>query len=660
LKKGKGITLFIVGILTFFFAKAYLIIPVTFALNIPRTGDDALVYLWKGSLLTKKSSYMPALNDIKLQLNLPGNNDSKLTLIRSRVAGRTLDNTVSPIHDILIAASLKIMPDMRWAYGLSELIGLILMTAGIGWFVCEISGPAIAGITLMSLSFASLPNQGIASFMPSTASLSCSLILWAYLWKSGEKFNKKITGISSLLILGLHPIAKVYLALTPFVYWLRLNQLKAWYSQPMLKLIAILGLAAIGLLVAQKIFANLHIPSLVETGSINLLQGLFYNTPKALKFFQSFVVSYNILWILLILNGLLLASRIMPPLKLTLLMTGSIGALIVSLFFTLPGYPAELFSRLWVLTIIIGYVYGAYYLISLDKISAKLSYFYVVICMSIFLLLGVWWLIKYVPASMNERNEIITEIPIIRIFADMPKTTSILYAEADISLQTALLLGAYKYGALVYPMLKGTKDLPRLIEEKRPEILIALPNHKLNSLSQARAKKFTKRIQGLSLEYVKEFKIERERGLPLDHISLHFKNVNAHAYLIWSAVGQDDRILANGKEKISNGQILLALPTETKSLNVLLPEIPAWLDGISDSKKRLGRNWPWESGWRLSYNLRYKQKKEIFIDFSVPEILKQNNAEDLIKYVNLDAPIISDEGGLIFIRTRFNQREKIM
>ena len=658
MKKGKGATLFLMGILIFFFAKAYLIIPVTFALNIPRTGDDALVYLWKGRLLTKQSSYMPALNDIKMQLNLPENNDPNLSRARSRVAGRTLDNTITPIHDALIAASLKIMPDIRWAYAVSELIGLILMTAGVGWFIYEISGPAIAGITLMSLSFASLPNQGIASFIPSTASLSCSLILWGYLWRSGEKFNKTITGISSLLILGLHPIAKVYLVLTPFIYWLRLNQLKAWRSPSMLRLISILGLAMTGLFIAQQILTNLHMPSLVSTGSVNLVQGFFYNMPAVLKFFNSSFVSYNILWILLIVNGLLLSSYIKFPLQLTLLMAGSIGALIISLFFNLPGYPAELFSRLWVLTFLIGSAYGAYYLISSKKISVNLSYFYAVICMGIFLLSGAWWLIKYVPDSMNGRNEIITESSIIQSFADMPKATSILYAEADISLQTALLLGAYKYGALVYPMLKGTKDLPRLIEEKRPQILIALPNSKLNSLSQARAKKFTKRIQGLSFEYVKELKIEREKGLPLDKISLNFKNVNTHAYLIWSAVGKDDRILANGKEKISNGQTMLALPAETKSLNVLLPEMPAWLNGISNSKKKLGRNWPWESGWRLSYNLRYKQKKEIFIDFSVLDILKQNNAEDLINYVNLNDPIISDEGGLIFIRTRFNQENK--
>lgn len=427
----------------------------------------------------------------------------------------------------------------------------------------------------------------------------------------------------------------------------------------MLRLVSILGLAMIGLFIAQQIFTNLHMPSLVSTGSVNMVQGFFYNMPAVLKFFNSSFVSYNILWVLLILNGLLLSSYIKFPFQLIVLMTGSIGVLTISLFFNLPGYPAELFSRLWVLTFLIGSAYGAYYLISSEKISVNLSYFYAVIYMGIFLLSGAWWLIKYVPDSMNGRNEIITESSIIESFANIPEATSILYAEADISLQTALLLGADRYGALIYPMLKGTKDLQRLIDEKRPEIILALPNPNLNSLSQARAKKFMNRLQGLSFEYVKEFKIESENGSPLDKVSLIFKNVNSsNDSLNWSAVGKDRLILAYGSTKISNGQILLTLPAKTKVLNVSLPETSAWLTGISDSKNKIDRNWPWDSGWRLTYNLRYKNKKEIIVQFSALDILKQNNAADLIDYVNIDDPVISDKGGLIFIRTIFNKNEK--
>ena len=397
-------------------------------------------------------------------------------------------------------------------------------------------------------------------------------------------------------------------------------------------------------------------PTSILTGSTDLAQGFFYNLPSAVKLFNSFFVLHNILWIFLILSGLFLFPWIKIPARLTLLMIGSIGALMISLFFILPGYPAELFSRLWVLTFIIGTSIGGYYLISLKKISAKLSRLYIIICSSIFLLSGAWWVIKYVPDSMNSRNEIITEGSIIRNFAKIPYTTSILYAEADITLQTSILLGGDTFGALVYPMLKGTIDLPRLIEKRRPEVLLTLPNPNLNSLSQAKAKKFLKRLQGLSFEYVKEFNINRENGQPLDKVLLNIKNLSlSDSYISWSAVGQNDEILDHGNLKILNNQTMLNLPTNTKTLRISLPKISAWLIGISFPNNKSGGLWPWNSGWTLNYELRNKKKNEISIKFSLIDLLKQSDAEDLIDYVNLENPIISDDGGLIFIRTIFNR-----
>lgn len=660
MKQIKGRALFLAGILVFLSAKIYLIIPTTFALNIPRTGDDALVYLWKGKLMTiKNSSYMPAINDIEAQFKLPENNDSNLTLLRSRVAGRTLGHTMSPIYDTLMAISLKLTPDLRWAYTLTELCGLLLMTLGISWFFYEICGPAIAGITLTTLSFAILPNQGIASFIPSTVSLSCILILWAYLWRKVQNFNIVIVGISALLILGLHPIAKIYIALTPILYWLRLNQSKSWCSIAMFRLLLSLSLAVLAALIFQKILMNLDIPSSIIMGNVNLIESFFYNQGMAIKLITGDFIIQNMLWFFLISSGLLFASSIKPSLPLTYLAAGSIGTLFISLFFMLPGYPAELFSRLLVFAFFVGSAIGAYYLVSLQNISIHLKQFYIFIYITISLISGAWWITKYVPSVMNGRNEIILESSFVKILNSMPDNTSILYAEADITLQAALLLGGDKYGAIVYPMLKGTNDLERLIKRQQPQVLLTPSNPKLNSLSQVKAKKFLKRLQGLSFEYVKELNIERRNGYPLDKILLKIKNPETETsdnYIDWKAFGKNNQIVNYGRVKIINEQILLTAPPETEVIKILLPKTTAWLVGLDyPSEKKKVSMWPWESNWRLNYISRYKKNNKTEVNFSIIDLLREVNAEILIKYVDSNEPIISDESGIVFIRTIFNE-----
>jgi hypothetical protein len=237
-----------------------------------------------------------------------------------------------------------------------------------------------------------------------------------------------------------------------------------------------------------------------------------------------------------------------------------------------------------------------------------------------------------------------------------------LYAEADITLQAALLLGGDKYGAIVYPMLKGTNDLEGLIKSQQPQVLLTPSNPKLNSLSQAKAKKFLKRLQGLSFEYVKELNIERRNGYPLDKVLLKIKKPETETsdnYIDWKAFGKNNQIINYGRVKIINEQILLTAPPETEVIKISLPKTTAWLVGLNyQSEKKKESMWPWESNWRLNYISRYNKNNKTEVNFSVIDLLRQVNAEMLIKYVDSNEPIISDESGIIFIRTIFNKKKK--
>ncbi|MDP2788061.1 MAG: hypothetical protein Q8O79_08315, partial [Pseudomonadota bacterium] len=225
-----GKALLFLGLLVFLLAKLYLIVPTTAALAVPRLGDDSLVYLWKGQLaLTENADSLPALRDVAMQRQLQDGADQELRWMRSNVAQRTL-GTMTPSYNLIAASALALIPDLRWAFAMTELVGLALMAVGMGWFLFELVGPAVAGVALFPMAFAILPNQGLYSFIPGTMALSCSLILWAYLWRSGRHARSWIVAAAALWILGLHPIAKIYILLTPALYWLRLKQWSAWKS----------------------------------------------------------------------------------------------------------------------------------------------------------------------------------------------------------------------------------------------------------------------------------------------------------------------------------------------------------------------------------------------------------------------------------------------
>jgi hypothetical protein len=652
MNKIKDKKIFIFGIIIFFFAKLYLIVPVSVSINTPRTGDDALVYLWKGYvMLSKKPQEIISIKDVEIQSLSSKNEGQQLSWIRSNIAVRVLGN-IYPTYSILSGTALKIFSDLTWAYALTELVGLLLMTIGLSWFFFEVTGPAVAGFSLIPLSFAILPGQGIASFIPSNITLSCFLILWAYLWRKKEKISLIITGFFIFLMLGMHPIAKIYLVLTPLLYWICLKDLKDLRNFQTSRLLLTILIAILPILILPKIFPILIPVPTALSGSINFTSGFIYNFNEAIKQINILFFAHNILWIFLLVGGAVILPKKVLMFPLNYLISGAVACLIISLFFTLPGFPAELFKRLWVLFFIIGALIGGRFLYeSSNKIIDKSKF----IISGILILISIaWWIIKYIPAEMNSRKEILISSELRKNISLIPSGCTILYAEAFISLQASLLLGGEKNGALVYPMLGNKYNLSKLINERRPCVLVAPSDNALNSLAMAKAKRFIKRQEGLQFEYVKEFRIQRQEGTPLNKIFLRFeKNTTKDIYITWESLAKNGIVISKGKEIISNKTIELNLPEQTETLRVIAPEMPFWLVGFTSNSTKSLTAWPWSEAWQLTYDLRYKKKSSISVDFRPSALLKKYDAKTLITYVDKNDPIISDSGGLVFIRTLF-------
>jgi hypothetical protein len=647
--------MFWLGMVVFLLAKLYLILPVTTALVTPRQGDDSLVYLWKGQLLFSNNQGQ-ALRDIEKQRQLLGEGiDHEVAWMRSNVIQRTQGH-VTPTHSTLSAVALKLIPNLRWAYAVTELAGLVLMAAGFGWLLLEIVGPAAAGLAMVSLAFAALPNQGIHSFIPSTIAISCVLILWAYLWRRGERASPIVTGFVAFLILGIHPIAKAYVLLTPIIYWIRLNSWSAWRSRNLLYIASTCGLAILLFMLLPLLVPSLRPPPSEIMGGMSFGDGISKNLDAVLGLVWDPIIRFNLPWMLMLSGVILSSPRSLYVYPFGILIVGLSLLLGSSLLFWLPGYPGELFSRFWVLFVLLTSGIGASFVLEhWNKTGHGWRLLKWLFVMSL-VLSSLFWVLKYVPSKMNERTEVINESLVASEISSFPADDVLLYAETNVALQAALLLGADRLGAIAYPVLAGTPDLDALIQKRSPAAIILPPEPRLNSLAQARYKWFLKRRQGLFSGVISHFTISRNQGMPFGDLRLLVEGDAEPMH--WEATDATGQTIARGKTPWPSGPTWIALDiSETaEAVHFTLPNASGWVLGISEGIPKHKVYWPWETGWAMTYGIRGKSPdKNVRLEFSVRALLDAIDADELKPYVDPQHPVQSDASGLIFLRTRYEE-----
>lgn len=644
--------LFLSGMAVFLLAKLYLVILTTSALAIPRLGDDSLVYLWNGKLVyTERADQITALRDIAEQYHLQ-DGAANIDWMRSNVAQRTLPSNMIPTYSLLTRTALSITEDLRWAFATTELVGIGIMAAGMAWLLFEIAGSAAAGIALFAMAFAILPNQGIYSFIPSTFALSCSLILWAYLWRRCEHASAIGVGLAALAILGLHPIAKLYVAITPALYWLRLGQWSAWRGPALWRITLACGLSISLALILPLLFPSLRPPPSNIMGGLNVLDGALSNLDAVMGLAWDPVVKYNLPWAFMLAGAILFAPRLFLTWPFGALTAGLVALLGVSLLFWLPGYPGELFSRIWVLFVLLTSAIGARFMLDQWARPGLRQKVFKWLFVALMVLSALVWVFKYVPSVMNWRTEVVDEPLVAAELKSFPEGTTLLYAETNVALQASLLLGADRLGAIAYPMLAGTPSLDMLIRQRHPVSIVVPPEPKLNSLAQARYKWFLKRRQGLFSGVVSHFSISRNQGMPLGGLHLLVEG-NAEP-MHWEATDATGKTIARGKTAWSSESAWMALDISdaAEAVHFTLPDANGWILGISAGAPEHKVYWPWETGWALTYGIRGKSPdKNVRLEFSPQSLLARVDAKELELYVDPQHPVQSDAGGLVFLRT---------
>lgn len=645
--------IFIAGLLIFLAAKLYLVIFPSLALAIPRLGDDSLVYLWKAKLaFLPDAEHLPALQDILAQRFLSDGPGPELEWMRSNVAQRTLGH-LTPSYNLLVAGALAVTPDLRMAFALTEVIGVFAMAAGMGWLLFELVGFAAAGLALMLMAFAILPNQGVYAFIPSTLALSCGLILWAYLWRQAGESRAWVIALWCLFLVGLHPIAKIYVLLAPVILWLRIGHWRAWRMRAvMLCVLACLFPVVLSLLL-PVVFPALRPPPSGIMGGLDLLGGVVHNLEAVRDFAWDPVVRKNLLWAVLLLGALLSWRQGTFAKPLAVLISCTVALLLASLVFWLPAYPAELFSRLLVLLFLLTAAAGARFVLILGgkwRLVAVIGTLFGVFLSAVF------WVVDYVPNTMNWRNEILEEKVVEAQLAAFPAGSTLMYLDTTVALQASLLLGGEKLGALAYPMLAGGDNLPRLFAERHPAAIVTTGPTGLNSLAARHVRSFDRRRQGIYMPVVESLTIGRNQGEPLAALRLLIESDSAGGFLESQAFDAVGRPIGGGERSaIPEGTAWLSLPVPegADSLTFKLPaDSKSWILGLGSGLPLPHVLWPWREGWSLDYTLRGKRNgSRLHLDFMPRVFLNGAQGGALVPYVDKADPVISDDGGLVFFRT---------
>lgn len=657
--------LFIGAIAFFILAKfAFIFLPIN-ALGMPRLGDDALYYLWGGKqILQGYDTSKPALADILMQHGLDDNPSIQSQRLRSRVHFRTI-GTHSPFYDLMMAAILATGLSLKWAFAVSEAIIAVVMGLGIAFFFRILFGPTAAALGLVLLAFLILPIiKGLHYFIPAVLTLSCALMIWTYLLRSGEKANPTIALMAGFFLLGLHPIARIYLFIGVVAWLLTIGPSSRWWQRNVIIITVGLGLLTIAAHLLPNIVPILGHEAAGEQRRLDFGNGMVENLLGAANQLR---VTASQAWgiLILALAAPFVVGRGIALSRPVIAMTGAISIpLLVSLFYYYPGYPAEIFGRLLVpLTAILAGIAA----VGLASFLARERTLAMRTVAGIFALLFIAYSIESwyqkVFINLNSRVEIIDEKAVAEQLNQLPAGTTVAYLEPDVTLTSSLLLGGTRYGALVVPLLIGTDSLKALIQEKKPtHAVLPVPGY-LNMETTRRSRNLSKRRNGFPFRLTSKLIIDAgKRFLP--DVYIWVSNPNDFAVVLTihenptspspKSPGRTMTVPSgrSGWVRIDTSAVV------SRSILVGLPHQAGWIEGISIGPPREHIRWPWGSDIRVATLARGSQNLRFALaPLNIPALLKAAHLAPLISLIRRENPVLSDDSGFVFLNTIFSQEK---
>lgn len=635
------------------------------ALGIPRVGDDALYYLWKAKLFVGGyDTQAPALADIVMQHGLDDDAGANTRWWRSRVHLKTI-GTQSPLYDMMNAAILSAGLPLKWAFAASETVIAVAMGLGIAVFLGCLFGATAGALGTVLLAFLVLPNQGLHLFIASTFALSCSLMLWAYVLRRGERANPAVVLAAGLALLAMHPMARIYVFSAVVLHLLAIGPSRKWWRRNVVVTTAGLGLLTAAAQLLPVLVPLLGLEAAGEERGFSAGEGLLENLRGAAAYLESLVTSYPGIFALSLLSLFLPGPRAVLARPVVAALVAIAIPLAISLLYFYLDYPAEIFSRLLVpLTVVLAGMAGAA-LVSLLARARPLAVralaglaAVAVVAMAV----GPWH--RQAIENLNFRAQILDEGAFAAQLARLPRDTTIFYLETEVTLNASLLLGGDRYGALAAPMLTNTVSLSTLLDRRRPPVAVIPLPKALNMAALRRSSSLlAERRNGFAFRHTSKLLIGDETR-PLSRLYAWVTNPGADAL---SLLVHDN---ATSPSPATPGRAVtvpaghggwIRLDEGRKPAAPLLVELPqrdGWIEGIAIGPPKEHVRWPWTADVRVAIlERRTKGSKFKLVPLSIPELLEPAGLAPLLPLIRRDEPVLSDDSGFVFLSTVYSQRQ---
>lgn len=438
---------------------------------------DSWFYIAKGEqLLSCPLQDCPALNDL-LEQGSAGSSVDETADTEQRKLLQRVHYMYHAAHSVSLAILNSVGVDWETALNALSLTGAALIIAGLTGLLYALWGAGPAGLGLLFLTLEVFPGyHGLHWVVPSNVALGLGICCWAAVLLR-PRWLDAVFPAAILVLVWMHPTGRAYgaLALALYFFVMSWREKRAW---------TVLTLA--GLAWATPGLAALAFPGPTFSGGAflvpdgwNYWQGVRENSVSAL---EQVAERFGNPAGLMILAGAATGLILTPPARRrsVWLMAGLLfGMVAASIFHTLPGYPAELFRRLWVplMVMIIGsFSYAAWITFTHAwKALRSGQSMHKTACSGIAALVVVFVFTHQiqigVPAVIGKAAHMV-------LWGTMPLDTSqperilqtadpgkrILYMN-ELPLYLYLAHGGTAYGSIYYPAIKGTDQEERWLRE---------------------------------------------------------------------------------------------------------------------------------------------------------------------------------------------------
>lgn len=611
----------------------------------PIETDDAYTYIGKAVQLDECFRQdCTALNDLRLQLSA-ASPDPGIAWVRYREYGRAF-LVYHPLHSLIVWAGHQLGLSWEAAYETVEVCGGVFIGFSLALWLWALWGPGPAGIGMILSAFVLFPNQGLNHIVPGNLALGLAATTWAtMLFRRSWAYFVVPFGVLAMVLM--HPTGRIFALVTVAVFALTEDRLLSKRT------LSIVSLATVILGMAFLLPHVVSRPEMIVKSDPPRefwvdWWGYILNGSRAFGIVKDWAALYGgpLVVVPLLAAGFVTS----PPLRRPrlLLFAGSLAGLAAaSLFYVLPRYPANLFSRLWVpvallLTGAIGQAIWRWLIALLETPAmlrrssspSRLRLRLVAPAALVIVGMALTWIVAGAVAtgarSIREKVQhrtsrepiLLDPAQPIELLARSAPADAVVYM-AEVPMHFHLAHGALARGAVFAPALVGTPEQRQWLDDNRAIRFVAAWSP-IQRLSIARE-------GALHLEAGDRLAISASPPRPASALRFLVENRGTATTIVLRSNpgGRDapDRTIEIDVPARSTGWIGAGTEGEAAGASFLLetkrtgPDLR--LKGLrADQADASSLFWPWSAGIRLSYRDRH-DVSPVTIGFDPAELCPQ-------------------------------------